>query len=58
MGPEFREDSGKKAIIVRTIYGLKSAGAAFKNHLANCMKTLGYESCLADQNLWRKPEVR
>jgi len=58
LGPEFGEDAGKKAIIVRALYGLKSAGAAFRNHLADCMKTLGYESCLADQDLWWKPEIR
>ena len=41
LGPEFGEDAGKKAIIVRALYGLKSAGAAFRNHLADCMDTLG-----------------
>ncbi len=29
LGPEFRYDSGKSAIIVHALYGLKSAGAAF-----------------------------
>jgi hypothetical protein len=29
LGPEFRLDSGKSAIIVRALYGHKSAGAAF-----------------------------
>ncbi len=28
-GPEFRHEAGKSAIIVRALYGLKSAGAAF-----------------------------
>jgi hypothetical protein len=28
-GPEFGHDSGRGAFIVRAIYGLKSAGAAF-----------------------------
>eukprot|EP01082_Thalassiosira_pseudonana_P000070 g27.t1 g27 contig1:60384-63019(+) len=35
LGPEFGEDAGKKAIIVRALYGLKSAGASFRNHLGN-----------------------
>ncbi len=34
LGPEFGADAGKKAIIVRALYGLKSAGASFRNHLA------------------------
>eukprot|EP01082_Thalassiosira_pseudonana_P015427 g13704.t1 g13704 contig9:237785-238624(-) len=46
LGPEFGEDAGKKAIIVRALYGLKSAGASFRNHLGECMRALG---CLA----WR-----
>ncbi len=29
LGPEFSTDAGKSAIIVRVLYGLKSAGAAF-----------------------------
>ncbi len=29
LGPKFRHDAGRSAIIVRALYGLKSAGAAF-----------------------------
>ena len=29
LGPEFGPDAGRSAIIVRALYGLKSAGAAF-----------------------------
>ncbi len=29
LGPKFGHDSGKNAVIVRALYGLKSAGAAF-----------------------------
>jgi hypothetical protein len=35
-GLKFGPDAGKKAIIVRALYRLKSAGAAFRNYLANC----------------------
>ncbi|KAI2494563.1 hypothetical protein MHU86_19978 [Fragilaria crotonensis] len=58
LGPEFGENAGKKAIIVRALYGLKSAGASFRNHLADCMRHLGWESCKADPDVWMKPEVR
>ena len=57
-GPEFGPDAGKRAILVRSLYRLKSAGAAFRNHLADCMRTLGYKPCLADQDLWYKLIVR
>ena len=58
LGPEFGEGAGKRAIIVRALYGLKSAGASFRNHLADCMRHLGWESCKADHDVWFKPEVR
>jgi hypothetical protein len=58
LGPEWGSDRGKKALIVRSLYGLKSAGASFRNHLADCMRTLGYEPCLADPDLWYKPMTR
>ena len=57
LGPEFGEDAGKKAIIVRALYGLKSAGASFRNHLGECMRALGYVPCLADPDLWIKPQT-
>jgi hypothetical protein len=50
-GPEFGYDAGKWALIVRELYGLKSAGAAFRNHLDECMKHLGWEPCRADRDL-------
>ena len=58
LGPEFGEEAGKTAIIVRAVYGLKSSAAAFRNHLAECMRHMGYVSCLADPDLWMKPAVR
>ena len=42
---------------MRALYGLKSSGAAFRAHLCKCMKSLGYTPCLADPDLWLKPEV-
>ena len=58
LGPEFGADQGKRALIVRALYGLKSAGAAFRAHLCICMKGLGYTPCLADPDLWYKAAVR
>ena len=53
-GPEFGSDAGKRAVITRALYGNKAAGADFRNHLRECMKHLGYESCLADPDLWMR----
>ncbi len=58
LGPEFGIDAGKSAIIVRALYGLKIAGAAFRAHLASFMRQMGYTSCNADPDLWYKAETR
>lgn len=58
LGPEFGLDAGKNAIITRSIYGTRTAAAAFRNHLADCMEHIGYKSCKADPDLWMKPKVR
>jgi hypothetical protein len=43
---------------VRALCGLKSAGASFRNHLAECMKHLGWYLCRADRDLWMNTETR
>jgi hypothetical protein len=58
LGPEVGDDAGKRALIVRALYGLKSAGAAFRNQLAECTKHLGWNPCRADRDLWMKAETR
>jgi len=52
LGPEFGSDAGKTTIDVRALYDLKSAGASFRNHLADCMTRLGFTPCLADPDLY------
>ncbi len=54
LGPEFGKDKGRKALVVQDLYGFKSASAAFRSHLADCMRHLGYESNKADPDLWMK----
>jgi hypothetical protein len=58
LGPEFGDNAGKRSLIKRAIYGLKSAGVAFRNHLASCMDHLGWKPCLIDRDLWMKEETR
>lgn len=45
LGPEFKPAKGKYAIITQVLYRLKSAGASFNRHLADCMRHLGYAAC-------------
>jgi hypothetical protein len=57
-GPEFGPDQGKKALIVRALYGPKGSGASYRNHISDCMRHLQYEPCKADPDLWMKPMTR
>ena len=41
LGNEWGADSGKKFIIIRALYSLKSSGAALRKHLAECMRNVG-----------------
>ena len=55
-GPEFGlENVGKIALIHRALYGGKTAGRDFRNHLRSCMRHLGFESCPADPDVWMRP---
>ena len=58
LGNEFGEYAGRKAIVVCALYGLNSAGAAFQNHLTDCMHHLGFLPCTSDLDIWMKPMVR
>ena len=58
-GLEFgKEHVGKPALIRRALYGGKTAGRDFRNHLRACMRHLGFESCLADPDVWMRPAMR
>ena len=57
LGKEFGADQGKKTIIVRTLYGLKSSCADFHAHLADCMRSIGYTPCRCYNDLWMKLDI-
>jgi hypothetical protein len=51
-GSEFGlENLGKSALIHRALYGGKSAGRDFRNHLRSCMRHLNFISCPADPDV-------
>ncbi|GAX21971.1 hypothetical protein FisN_16Hh038 [Fistulifera solaris] len=49
------ENVGRVALIHRALYGGKSAGRDFRNHLRSGMLDLGFTSCLADPDVWMRP---
>jgi hypothetical protein len=51
-GPEFGvENEGKVALIHRALYGGKSAGRDFRNHLRSCMHHIEFKSRPADPDV-------
>ena len=42
LGPKFGPDTGKRSLVVRSMYGLKSTGYASRVHLGRCMQGLVY----------------
>ena len=58
-GPEFGiENEGKRAIIVRALYGGKSAGSDYWHHVRKAMEEMGFSSCKADPDVWQRPATR
>ena len=53
-GEEFGENAGKRMIIDRSLYGLKSSSARFHEHLSVRLRQMGYRPSKADPDLWLK----
>jgi Reverse transcriptase (RNA-dependent DNA polymerase) len=54
-GIECGGDRGKVLVLVRALYGLKSAGASWRAVLAKVLADLGFESTKADPDVWICP---
>ena len=58
-GPEFGPDNeGRPVLIVRALYGLRSSGARWRDHLADTVRSMGFTACLADNDVWLRPNVK
>jgi hypothetical protein len=55
---EMGSDKGKVIIIVRALYGLKSSGARWREHMVQTLQNGGFMSCKADPDLWLKPATK
>ena len=51
-GPEFGVHQGKRMIVDRSLYGLKSSAARFHEHLSTKLRKLGFRPSKADPDLW------
>ena len=52
------ENVGRLAIIVRALYGGKSAGADYWRHVRSAMTEMGLQSCKADPDVWLRPVTK
>ena len=57
-GPDFRLLEGNKFIFKKAIYGLKYAGSSFISFISHRLDGMGFTFCVADTDVWRRPEVK
>ena len=55
-GPEFGENAGKRMIIDKGLYGLKTSSARFHEHLSSKLRLMGFAPSKADADLWMRPK--
>jgi len=59
LGPEFGDDAGKLAVIKKALYGLRSAGFAWRSYCADIMRTsLEFTQCRADHDVWMRKAIK
>jgi len=58
-GMEFgAADCGRPVLIVRALYGLRSSGARWRDHMANTLREGGFTSCRADPDVWMRKQTK
>lgn len=58
-GPEFgATNEGRPVILVRALYGLKSSGARWRDHMAATLREGGFVGCVADPDVWMRKQVK
>ena len=56
-GPEFGPEEGKSFLVVKALYGLKSASFSFRSYMAEKLVSMGFQSSLADPDVWLRAKV-
>ena len=54
LGPEFGENAGKIALIVKALYGLTTSAANFRKAFADFLRSMGFEPIRYDRDVWIK----
>ena len=54
----FGINKGKVYIVIRTLYGLKSSGAAFKAFLVEILNEMGFKSSVLNPGVWYREALK
>jgi len=57
-GSEFGAEEGKTFLVVKALYGLKSASFSFRSFMAEKLSEMGFQSSLADPDVWLRAATK
>jgi Reverse transcriptase (RNA-dependent DNA polymerase) len=57
-GTEFGLEEGKTFLVVKALYGLKSARFSFRTHMAEKLAEMGFQSTIADPDVWLRAATK
>ncbi|KAI2502896.1 Reverse transcriptase (RNA-dependent DNA polymerase) [Fragilaria crotonensis] len=57
-GPEFGSEEGKTFLVVKALYGLKSASFSFWSYMAEKLTSMGFLSSMADPDVWLRAATK
>ena len=57
-GSEFGSEEGKTFLVVKALYGLKSASFSFRSYMAEKLASMGFLSSLADPDVWLRAATK
>jgi Reverse transcriptase (RNA-dependent DNA polymerase) len=57
-GPEFGPEDGKTFLVVKALYGLKSASFSFRSYMAEKLAAMNFRSTIANPDVWLRAAVK
>jgi hypothetical protein len=54
-GAEFGDLQGHVLLIHKALYGLRTSGKRWHERLADCLRGLGFQPCIAEPDIWLRP---
>ena len=57
-GTEFGSEEGKSFLVLKALYGLKSASFSFRSYMAEKLTPMGLQSSMADPDVWLRASTK